>query len=355
MQNNSDADSVPSTTQAAIKCMVWDLDETLWSGVLLEGGAQTLQPGVEDIVRALDQRGILQSIASKNNHEEAWNRIISFGIAEFFLFPQINWESKARSIEIIAKKLNIGLDSIAFIDDQAAERDEVSHFHPSIMSFSPLELDSLLEQPRLKPHFFTSESHMRRSLYLADIEREKAENDFKGKRDEFLLSLSMRMTIRRAEIDDLERAEELTARTNQLNTTSQTYSYADLCDLIDTSEHMVLVCQLDDRYGCSGIIGLAVIDLAPDVWNIRLLIMSCRVISRGVGSVFLTHILRRAKAAGVKVRAAFNLTQRNRPILITLRFAGFQPTENSDMLEHDLVRLPAMPYYVEVSSDALSA
>jgi FkbH-like protein len=350
MQSNSEPESA---RQAGIKCVVWDLDETLWSGILLNGGAQILRPGVEDIVRTFDRTGILQSIASKNDHDEAWARLDSLGLAEFFLYPQINWDSKARSIETIAAKLNIGLDTIAFIDDQAAERDEVSHFHPEILTFSTDRLDGLLDEPRLKPRFLSAESKMRRSLYRADAEREKAEKDFDGKRDEFLASLLMRMTIRRADVDDLERAEELTRRTNQLNTSSQTYSFAELCDLVGSSEHMVLVCQLDDRYGSSGIIGLAVIDFAPDIWNVRLLLMSCRVMSRGVGSVFLAYILRMARKADVKVRAAFNLTKRNRPMLITLRFAGFQPTDSGDVLEHDLVRLPSIPYYVEILSDSL--
>jgi FkbH-like protein len=350
MQKDSEADSVPSTGQATIKCVVWDLDETLWSGILLEGGGKRLRPGVEKIIHALDQRGILQSIASKNDYQAAWPQLEALGVAEYFLFPQIHWDSKAKSIENIAAKLNIGLDAIAFIDDQSAERDEVSYFHPDILPISPLELDGLLEQPRLKPRFVTAESGSRRSFYLADIERDKAERDFDGKRDAFLTSLSMRMIIRRAEIGDLDRAEELTIRTNQLNTTSQTYSYAELCELIDSHQHMLLVCQLEDRYGSSGIIGLAVIDLTRDMWSIGLLIMSCRVLSRGVGSVFLAHILQQAKNSGVKVRAAFNPTERNRPMLITLRFAGFRPVGTGDMLEHDLARLPAIPNYVQIIS-----
>jgi FkbH-like protein len=221
MQRDSQADPIPSAEQTTIKCVVWDLDETLWSGILLEGGAKQLRPGVEKIIHALDQRGILQSIASKNDHQAAWPRLEALSVAEYFLFPQIHWDSKARSIENIAAKLNIGLDAIAFIDDQAAERDEVSYFHPDVLPISPLELDSLLEEPRFKPRFVTAESSSRRSLYLADIERDKAEKDFDGKRDAFLASLSMRMIIRRAEIGDLERAEELTVRTNQLNTTAR--------------------------------------------------------------------------------------------------------------------------------------
>ncbi len=331
-----------------IKCVVWDLDGTLWSGIMLEGGAQQLTPGVEDIVRALDQRGILQSVASKNDHDQAWQQLEALGISEFFLHPQINWDSKAKSVETIARRLNIGLDAIAFVDDQPAERDEVSHFHPQVWTIAPDQLPTILEAPRLKPRFTTSESHRRRSMYRADIERDRAEEDFDGKRDEFLGSLGMVMTIRTAEQGDLERAEELTVRTNQLNTTSQTYSYDDLCALMNSDEHLVLVAQLDDRYGSSGTIGLALIHMGAEAWTIKLLIMSCRVVSRGVGSVFLTHILQRAKAAGVVVRALYKRTERNRQILITLRFAGFQIVEGSDLLEHDLQRLPKIPHYVDV-------
>lgn len=350
MQNHSNAEYARSVERPAIKCVVWDLDDTMWSGILLEGGAHALQPGVKELVYSLDRIGILQSIASKNDYDEAWARLVSFELAEFFLYPQINWDSKARSIENIAAKLNVGLDSIAFVDDQAAERDEVSHFHPDVLTLSPGELDRLLKDPALRPRSLTAEAGMRRLLYIADAEREKAEIDFDGKRDEFLASLSMRMTIRRADLADLNRAEELTKRTNQLNTTSRTYSYAELCDLVGSDEHLVLVCQLDDRYGASGVIGLAVINLGVDNWSIGLLIMSCRVMSRGVGSVFLAHILRMAKDAGVKVRAAFTPTPRNRPMLITLRFAGFQPLQSGDMLEHDLTRIPVIPDYVEIVS-----
>jgi FkbH-like protein len=349
---NTDADEHP------LKCVVWDLDETLWRGTLLEGGADALAPGVEEAIRALDGRGILQSVASKNDHDVAWARLEALGVAEFFLFPQIGWWSKARSIETIAERLGIGLDSIAFIDDQAVERAEVAFSLPQVVLIDAAGVPALLDEPRLMPRFVTSESRRRRSMYMADLERKTAEDQFDSTRDAFLATLAMRMTIRRAAADDLERAEELTVRTNQLNTTGRPYSHEELAALIDAPDRLVLVAQLDDRYGSSGTIGLALVDLHPAHWTIRLLIMSCRVVSRGVGTVFLGHILQRARHHGVVLRAAFVPTPRNKQMLVTFKFAGFRKIAEAQdglLLEHDLTRVPAMPGYVEVVSDAFAS
>jgi len=344
-----------SAREKPIKCVVWDLDETLWNGTLLEGGADSLAPGVEAAVRALDERGILQSIASKNDHDVAWARVEALGVADYFLFPQIGWWSKASAIERIAERLGLGLDAVAFIDDQPAERDEIAYFLPQVHLFEAARLPVLLDEPRLMPRFRTAESRRRRSMYQADIERTEAEDRFEGPRDAFLATLEMRMRIRRASRDDLDRAEELTLRTNQLNTTGRTYSHEALAALIDSPDHLVLVAQLDDRYGSSGTIGLALVDLAPDHWTVRLLIMSCRVVSRGVGTAFLVHLLQRAHARGVRLRASYVPTERNKPVLVVFRFAGFRQIgeeEDGLLLEHDLERLPRLPAYLEVTSDA---
>lgn len=354
MRNGEPTPGPASPRERPIKCVVWDLDETLWRGTLLEGGADSLAPGVESAIRALDERGILQSIASKNDYDVAWAQVEALGIADYFLFPQIGWWSKAKSIETLAERLGLGLDAMALIDDQPAERDEVAYFLPQVHLFDAAQLPTLLDEPRLMPRFMTSESRRRRSMYRADIQRTDAEDRFEGQRDAFLATLEMRMRIRRASCDDLERAEELTLRTNQLNTTGRFYSHEELAALIGSPDHLVLVAQLDDRYGSSGTIGLALVDLAPDHWTVRLLIMSCRVVSRGVGTVFLVHLLQRAQASGVRLRATYVPTERNKPVLVVFRFAGFrQIAEDEDglLLEHDLARLPKLPAYVEVTSD----
>ena len=104
-----------------IKCVVWDLDNTLWQGILAEGDNLVLKDNTMDVVKTLDQRGILQSIASKNNHVDAIKKLDEYNLTEYFLFPQINWGSKANSINRISNLLNIGIDSFAFVDDQPFE------------------------------------------------------------------------------------------------------------------------------------------------------------------------------------------------------------------------------------------
>src|ERR1700745_2812167 len=116
-----------------VKCVVWDLDNTLWDGVLLEDDEVFLRGEVVEIIKTLDSRGILHSIASKNDHAKAMEKLRQFGLQEFFLYPQINWNSKVSSITKISTAINIGLDSMALIDDQPFERDEINFSLPQVL------------------------------------------------------------------------------------------------------------------------------------------------------------------------------------------------------------------------------
>lgn len=102
----------------SIKCVVWDLDNTLWDGILLEDSSVTLREDALSALQTLDERGILLSIASRNDHDAAMAKLTELGIQEYFLYPEINWNAKSSSIENIARNLNIGLDTFAFVDDQ---------------------------------------------------------------------------------------------------------------------------------------------------------------------------------------------------------------------------------------------
>ena len=95
-----------------VKCIVWDLDDTLWEGTLLEKSDVKLKPGIKDVIYELDSRGILHSIASKNNHDDAMGKLKEFGLDQYFLFPEINWNAKSESIKNIQKNLNIGIDTL---------------------------------------------------------------------------------------------------------------------------------------------------------------------------------------------------------------------------------------------------
>src|SRR5678815_3970601 len=112
-----------------VKCVVWDLDNTIWNGTLLESDVVRLKPKVADVIRELDSRGILQSIASKNNYEDAMTKLSELAIEQYFLYPEIHWNPKSESISNIQRNMNIGIDTILFIDDQPFERDEVSSSH----------------------------------------------------------------------------------------------------------------------------------------------------------------------------------------------------------------------------------
>ncbi len=339
----------------SIKCVVWDLDHTVWDGILLEDPDVRLRPGVREAIEALDARGVLHSIASRNDRSMALAKLEELGLAEFFLYPQIHWNPKSGSVEQIAKDLNLGLDAFAFVDDQPHERDEVTFSLPQVLCLDATEVSRLAEMPELTPRFVTEDSSRRRHMYRADIERNEAEESYVGAKDEFLATLDMKFSIAPAREEDLKRAEELTVRTHQLNTTGYTYSYDELDAFRRSPDHLLLVASLEDRYGTYGKIGLCLIELGtsekPDVWTVKLLLMSCRVMSKGVGTILVHHILDRARRAGVRLRAEFVNNDRNRMMLVTYKFAGFKQIEKNGevaLLENDLTNIQPFPPYVEV-------
>lgn len=338
-------------SKQSIKCVVWDLDNTVWDGILLEDTEVKLRPHVVEILKTLDERGILHSIASRNDHATAMAKLQEFGIDEYFLYPQINWNSKAASVTQIAKDINIGIDTLAFIDDQPFEREEVAFTHAQVLCIDSAQLDGLLNRPELNPRFITEDSRLRRRMYMADIRRNREEAEWVGPTEEFLATLQMIFTIAPTREEDLKRAEELTVRTHQLNTTGYTYSYEELDAFRTSPRHKLLVSSLEDRHGTYGKIGLTLIECDPDVWTVKLLLMSCRVMSKGVGMIMIHHVLRMAKEAGVKLRAEFLSTDRNRQMLITYRFAGFKEVDKVGdvaIMENNFSAIQPPPPYVDL-------
>ncbi|HLF24991.1 MAG TPA: HAD-IIIC family phosphatase [Anaerolineae bacterium] len=335
----------------SIKCVVWDLDNTLWNGTLLEGDDITLRAGVLETIQELDRRGILNSIASRNDHPAAMDKLAALGLKEYFLYPQINWNSKSASLQAIAQALNLGLDTFAFVDDQPFEREEVAFVHPEVLCIDAIDLPRLLDQPGLRPRFITAESRLRRQMYQSDAARTQVESEFTGSNEEFLATLNLVFTIRVAEESDLKRAEELTVRTHQLNTTGYTYSYEELDALRRSGDHLLLVASLDDKFGTYGTIGLALVERGESIWTIKLLLMSCRVMARGVGTILMSHILSRAKQVSARVQAYFIPNGRNRMMYVTYKFGGFKEVGRLDdllVLENDLAHIQPFPNYVQV-------
>lgn len=336
----------------SIKCVVWDLDNTVWAGTLLEGGVSGLRPGVVEAMRALDQRGILQSVASKNDHAAAMAQLDAYGIAEYFLYPQIHWGAKSESLARIAKDLNIGIDTFAFIDDQPFERDEVAFAQPAVLCIDAEEIAAMLDRPEFNPRFVTEDSARRRAMYQADIVRKQVEEHFEGPQDAFLASLEMRLVIAPAREEDLKRAEELTLRTNQLNTTGYTYSYDELDFFRSSPDHLLLIAGLDDKHGPYGKIGLVLIERQDGAWMVKLLLMSCRVMARGVGTVLINHIRNEARRHGVRLLAEMLPNERNRMMYMTYKFNHFRELEKRDdglvIFENDLSTVHAFPTYMNI-------
>ncbi|MBY8885304.1 HAD-IIIC family phosphatase [Streptomyces sp. PTM05] len=337
--------------QGRIKCVVWDLDNTLWDGVLLEDGEVTVRPGVIEHIRRLDAMGVLHSVASKNDHETAMAKLRELGLEEMFLAPRIGWNPKSESLRQLAEKLNLGLDAFAFVDDQDFELAEMAYSLPQVTRVNAADIDTELVKPDYRPRFVSDESAQRREMYRSQLERDEVREEFTGTNEEFLASLEMVFTIAPAAREDLQRAEELTIRTNQLNSTGRTYSYDELDALRESPDHLLLVATLTDRFGSYGKIGLALVDRSGPDWRLNMMLMSCRVMSRGVGSVLLNHLMERAREAGAGLVADFVPTGRNRMMQITYAFSGFREVAKDgdrQLLAADLDRAQEQPGYVTV-------
>jgi len=335
-----------------IKCVVWDLDNTIWEGILSEDKDGRLKPGIEQVIRTLDERGILQSIASKNDYKYAISKLEEFGISEYFLYPQISWNSKAEAIKSIAEAINIGIDTLAFVDDQITEREEISFSCPEVLTIDALRYLEITGMDELTPRFITDDSKKRRLMYKSDIKRKDVESEFKGTSEEFLATLDMHLSISKVKPDDLKRVEELTIRTHQLNSTGYTYSYEALVNFINSDNHIFLIAELNDKYGEYGKIGLVLLEHEDDKLMIKLLLMSCRVMTKGIGSAMLVHIINLAKAQNKQLFAEFMQTDRNRVMYITYKFMGFEEVqEDGDKLllkyESDIDR--EFPAYLNVN------
>lgn len=306
-----------------VKCLVWDLDNTLWKGILLEDGEVVLNDHVRETVMGLDSRGILQCVASKNDHDLAWEHLAALGLAEYFVLAKIGWRPKSESIHEIVSKLNFACNTIAFVDDQPAERAEVAFHLPQVRCYPATSIRELLTLPEYMPTTVTADSHRRRHMYQANVRRQAEQESFTGSSQAFLHSLNLVMEINRATAGDLSRMEELTLRTSQMNATGVHYSDADLRALLDDSRHEVLTVTMSDRFGPHGAVGVVLLELGPLVWHLKLLATSCRVVSFGAGATVLNWLTGEAAAADAHLVADFRPTPRNRIMEIAYRFAGF--------------------------------
>ena len=310
VSENSGLSSAATTHGAPkIKCVVWDLDNTIWSGIVVEDGIDhlSLKPGIRDVLRKLDERGILHSIASKNNHDEAWAALKQLDLDEFFLAPQISWAPKSEAIRAIATGLNIGLDTLLFVDDSDFELQEVSTSLPEVRV---IHADRYEEIPHLEACNapITEVSRQRRQLYRVEAEREHFASRFGGNYAAFLRSCDIQMKITHLDDSNLERVHELTQRTNRMNFSGNRYDKDVLRNILNTPWLDTHVLEVEDRFGTYGIVGFAIVDSREPC--ITDLMFSCRIQSKRIEHAILTWILRKYGAAR-DVWALYRKTDRN--------------------------------------------
>ncbi len=316
-----------------IKCVVWDLDNTLWDGILLEDGPHNvkLKPEIKEVIRALDSRGILNSIASKNDRDEAMQVLKQFALDEYFLCPQISWRPKSEGINTLAQQLNIGKDSLAFVDDSQFELEEVKTVYPEVRVLNALQYRSLLELKECQAPV-TADRKERRKMYQVEVDRqnlgESCGNDYMS----FLRHCRIQLTITPMTTDNLDRVHELTQRTNQMNFSGNRYSRHVLENILATPHLDTYVIKCEDLFGSYGIVGFSVIDTREP--RMTDLMFSCRVQSKRIEHAFLGHIIRKCIGeSGKDFFANYRETPRNAPSSKVFADLGMEQVEEVEGLK----------------------
>lgn len=314
------------------KCLVLDLDNTLWGGVVGEDGIDNLAlslqaPGNSFLAfqqAILDHydKGVILAINSRNNEEDAWNVIRNHPNMilkeHHFAASRINWNDKAQNIQELAKELNIGLDSMVFLDDDKTNREMVRALVPEVetpeLPNDPKEYTKFLHSlTYFATDVITDEDKMRGNLYVTERLRKEQEKNYQSKED-FLTSLNLELAMYEDNNSCVPRLSQLTEKTNQFNTLKAPLTEQEVQDYITSKKHKIFHGQLQDIFGDYGVIIFALIDIEKDVWHIRSLLMSCRVFGRDVEEAFLSEIIKRAYTEGIKkITIAFSESEKNAP------------------------------------------
>jgi methoxymalonate biosynthesis protein len=317
-------------TAAIVKCVVWDIDHTLLDGVYLEspGAPPAAYPAAGPLLAELGARGILHAIASKNPPEAAVHAARATGCD--FAAVECGWGPKSQALGRIAAELAIGTDALAFVDDDPYERAEVAAALPEVLVLSPEDASQAPGWPRFSPPVVTAEARGRAAAYEARRRRMAAEHGFGGSRDQFLASVRTQVSIAPAAAADVPRLAELAARTRQFNSGAPGPGEAAPCEggfaaLLAAPDTEVVTVRLRDAFGDDGLVGACVVVRAPGRWTVRLLMMSCRAMGRGVIDALLAWLARAGARAGVAALAVpCARSERNVPLRLALAAAGFR-------------------------------
>jgi len=326
------------------KCVIVDLDGTLWPGVLAETGSPFawdptvsgtfsyvgLYFGLHEALLCLKKRGIVLACVSKNDEatvRELWRypenyprqRLLT---PDDFVTWRVNWNDKVENIRSIAEEIGFALESFLFIDDHPIERDRVRQRLPEVEVWGedPFALRRrLLNDPRLQLPRITEEAAARTDLVKGQLGRQRFRTEIVNESD-YVASLAVACRIERVGADaKLDRISELFARTTQFNTTGRKFAIGELQQLIASPEAQVFAMQVSDRFGDHGLVGAAVVDRG----EITGLVLSCRVLGLGVEHTFLQHVVAAVPSGHAALSGRIIATSRNIPVRHIYRDNGF--------------------------------
>jgi methoxymalonate biosynthesis protein len=305
-----------------VRCLVWDLDGTLWQGRPAAHEPVRLAPAVLDVIRILDRRGILQSVAGHQDAGLAEARLEQLGVADYLVLPRLGTGPKADAVRGIAAGLSFPQRAMAYVDDEPAARAEVSRRLPEVRCYPASRVPELPRLPEFSPVTITLDGRRRRERYQARLRRRAARSGFTGPAEEFVRSLGLAMLISPATSADVPRIGELTRPGAELSASGPAPSAADLRALLADPAHRLLLVTMTDRFGPHGAIGFAVLRRQRAVWHVKLLVTSCRVVPFGTNGVLVSWLSDRAASAGVHVVADFLPTNQNHLMAVAYRSAG---------------------------------
>ena len=349
------------------KCIVLDLDNTLWGGIIGEDGLEGIKlsntsPGIEYVdfqrgLLSLYNRGVILAICSKNNYDDAIKVFQEHPYQvlkeDHFAAMRINWQNKAANIADLAKEINIGLDSMVFFDDNPVERAQVSQAHPEVLIVELPKNPRLYRQTLENLKVFdvlslTMEDLVRGEMYAGKRKRAELEQSAESIED-FLRTLDLRVKIQLVNDFDTPRVVQLIGKTNQFNLTTRRYTDAEVRQFREDEDSIVYSMAVTDKFGDEGVVGVAIVKIKDDDWWIDSFLMSCRVIGRSAETALLARIVADARDVNAKrVIGEYIPTKKNPPAADLYEKHGFGMPAESDNngttwilnLETDTVEVP---------------
>lgn len=314
------------------KCIVLDLDNTLWGGIVGEDGPLGIMLShkgngadfiaFQQALLDLYDRGVILAINSSNNPEDALdvirnnpNMILK---EKHFAAQRINWNDKVANMHELAHELNIGLESMVFFDDSPTNRLAVSSLLPEVavpdLPENPaLYTKTLLALPYFPTEATTDEDKMRGNMYVTERLRKEVEKNYTNQ-EEFLYDLRLEVHILQNDAKSLERLSQLTEKTNQFNSNKKPLSVEEIHALVISDEYEVFHARVTDRFGDYGIVAIAFVEKHEGRWHINSLLMSCRILGRGIEQAFMHAIAFRAAEEGAHtITITFIPTEKNAP------------------------------------------